>query len=74
MQRKSSDLAQFTGPLKIWPFPIINLILTLIQSIGPRSYPTYREPERRRRMSVWSLERDHEGRISAIVEREVEEA
>lgn len=73
MQRSSSDLAQFRGILGIWPFPIINLLLALLQGAGSRAYPSYREPERRRRMSVWELSRDSEGRIREIIERELED-
>lgn len=69
----SSSQQRFTGVFGIWPFPIINLLLALLQGAGSRAYPSYREPERRRRMSVWELSRDSEGRIREIIERELED-
>lgn len=49
---------QFSGPLGIWPWPLINLILGL----ASRSRAT--------RVSLWEVQRDSEGRITGIMKWE----
>lgn len=66
---------RFRGPLGLWPWPLVNLILALAERLAARPpAPAPAEPPpKRRRMSVWSIERDADGRIANILEREVEE-
>jgi hypothetical protein len=60
----------FTGPLGLWIFPLVNLILAIVESIRVR---TYQVPQPKRRMTVFDITRDREGRIISIIEREVED-
>lgn len=74
MQTGSTGLIQVKGPLGLWPWPIFNFILALIASLRTRiSIEPHRYDYTRRRISVWSLERDEKGRITGIVEREIYE-
>ncbi|RLJ01971.1 MAG: hypothetical protein DRP11_03630 [Candidatus Aenigmatarchaeota archaeon] len=58
----------FRGPLGIWPWPLVNLILAIIYSIRSRAAPTAapRKPTKK----IYSIIRDKEGRIVEIVELE----
>ena len=68
---ETSDASWFRGPLGLWPWPLVNLILALAEGKRARGYPVV--PERRRRMTLWDIARDSEGRIISILEKEVAE-
>lgn len=67
MEREAPMKSFFQGPLGLWPWPMINLILTL--SNRPGRYGGHSSP--RRRLSIYTMERDEKGRITALIEREV---
>lgn len=63
---------RFAGILGLWAWPLVNLILALAEN-KRRGYIQPVVQERKRRMSLWDVTRDKEGRIISILEREVEE-
>lgn len=71
--RQQTTGTSFTGPLGLWAWPLVNLILALAESKRAQA-PASVIPEQRRRMSLWDITRDREGRIISILEREAEEA
>jgi len=60
----------FVGPLGIWPYPIVNLILALADRV--RSFtliaPVQAAPDHSSE-AVYEVERDSRGKIVRIVER-----
>ncbi len=55
----------FRGPLGIWPWPLVNLILTLVNRLRTLQAPAAeRTPVRR----IYSITRDQRGRIIEITE------
>ena len=53
-----------TGPLGLWSFPLINLLITLVRAHHLMS-------KRFRRRTTYEIIRDERGRIVEIVEHEV---
>jgi len=59
------------GPLRIWPYPLLNALFMFfkrLRSLSSRS----QSPRKRKRMTIYSLNRDENGRIIDIIERELE--
>jgi hypothetical protein len=59
------------GPLGIWPYPILNVLLQFIRRIREATVAPAK-PVRRRRTAVYEIIRDERGRLSSIEEHEVE--
>jgi hypothetical protein len=59
------------GPLGIWPYPILNVLLQFIRRIREATVAPSK-PVRRRRTVVYEIIRDERGRLSSIEEHEVE--
>lgn len=55
------------GPLGLWPFPLLNFLLELIEVMKQQSME---EKESRPRKRIYQLVRDEKGRIIEIVEVE----
>lgn len=55
-----------TGPLGLWPFPLLNIILTSVSEQG-RSVTQTRQQTK---LTVTEVRRDEDGRIQAIEEFE----
>lgn len=78
-------MERLTGPFGLWPFPVINFLLRLVNSFttgfaGSRGFRQSRfRPNETLQLSAenverWELERDKGGRLSAvIVHRELKE-
>jgi len=66
VESESSDY--ITGPLGIWPFPLLNVLIQVFERLRQTSVP---RPSRRRRLSVYEFVRDEKGRILQIIEREI---
>lgn len=60
-----------SGPLGLWPFPILNSVLRFLYELRRIYYNQV--PSRRRRISVYEVVRDEKGRIVEIVEHVREE-
>jgi len=62
------------GPLGVWPWPILNVILRFIRALRKTQVqPTVPvEKPHRKRMTIHEIIRDERGRIIEIVERETE--
>jgi len=56
---------QFRGPLGIWPWPLINLLLALIAQIRSLQTPAV-TAERPPLRKVYSIVRDEKGRIVEV--------
>lgn len=56
----------FSGPLGLWPWPLMNLLRFLIETARMKGKTTSR-------MAIWDITRDPEGRIISILEKSVEE-
>lgn len=71
-ESSSSSEEYIRGPLKIWPWPLLNVILAFIKRLRGMSRRTQRG-QRRKRLTIYSLNRDPAtGYITDIIEREVE--
>ncbi|MFB0543812.1 MAG: hypothetical protein ACETVR_03425 [Candidatus Bathyarchaeia archaeon] len=57
---------RFSGPFGIWPWPLMSLLFFLIEAMRTKGKTT-------RRMTIFDITRDPEGRIISILERSVEE-
>jgi len=64
-QESTVTYQQFRGPLGLWPWPIINLLLALISQLRSLQIPvtTVEKPPLRK---VYSIVRDEKGRIIEI--------
>lgn len=63
------ERSYFTGPLGIWPWPIVNLILAVVEAIRARIYYRPTEVYRPRPRTVqYNIVRDEKGRIISIEE------
>jgi len=69
-----SDEEYITGPLGIWPWPILNVILRFIHALRRKTYVTPTVEKRKRRTVIHEVVRDEKGRIVEIVEREMEDS
>jgi hypothetical protein len=67
--RSQTSADRFTGLFGLWAWPLVNLILAIAESKRAPAQTTVQ----RRRMSIWDVTRDKEGRIISILEREVGE-
>jgi len=56
----------FSGPFGVWPWPLMNLLRFLIEAARTKGRTT-------RRMAIFDITRDPEGRIISILEKSVEE-
>lgn len=56
----------FSGPFGIWPWPLISLLFFLIETARTKGKAT-------RKMTIFDVTRDREGRIISILERSFEE-
>jgi hypothetical protein len=70
--RQQTTSTSFTGLLGLWAWPLVNLILALAESKRAQA-PAPVVLEQRRRMSLWDITRDKEGRIISILEKAVDE-
>jgi len=60
--RPETEQRRFVGPLGIWPWPIVNLLLTIIENMSVRRYtPSYYFPRTATRRIEYI--RDSQGRI-----------
>ena len=72
LQPRQAAGTTFRGLLGLWVWPVVNLILALAESKRAQA-PAPVVPEQRRRMSLWDITRDKEGRIISILEKAVDE-
>jgi len=72
--RQQAAGTTFRGLLGPWVWPLVNLILAVAEGKRTRALPQAPVvPEQRRRMSLWDITRDKEGRIISILEKAVDE-